>query len=266
MRSWLPQSIGSTIRLKRHITAVICSLCCLLSTPALAGQVAIIIDDIGYRYTDNNVLKLPSSVTLSILPHTKIGGQLAQIAHHQGHEIMVHLPMQALNGQKLGPGGLTNNMTEEQIKQSIQASVRSVPNAVGVNNHMGSLLTQLADPMAWVMQELKQQELFFVDSITTRYSKAAEQANQQGIPLLTRQVFLDNRLDTESLEKQFSQMINMSHQQGYVVMIAHPHPQTISFLQANLHRLNQEGISLVPVSMLLPYKLALKQAQTKPSS
>ncbi|QDF68394.1 divergent polysaccharide deacetylase family protein [Shewanella sp. SNU WT4] len=237
----------------------------MLAKPVLAGQVAIIIDDIGYRHTDSKVLSLPASVTLSILPHTKIGSDIATQAHHNGHDIMVHLPMQALNGKALGLGGLTNHMDEEQIRRSIKASVGSVPHAIGVNNHMGSLLTQLAEPMTWLMQELKQHDLFFVDSNTTRFSKAAQKAEQQGIPLLTRQIFLDNQLDNASLERQFKHLMQLSHSQGYAVMIAHPHPETVRFLRNNLQRLESEGISLVPVSSLLPYKLALTQ-QDKPSS
>lgn len=223
-------------------------LCGLL--PANAAKLAIIIDDIGYRLTDEAALTLPATITLSVLPHTPLGQKLANDGHQKGHEIMLHLPMQALNGKALGPGGLTNDMSEVQIKQQLQAAFNSIPFAKGANNHMGSLLTQMDDPMLWVMQSLKQQQLFFVDSVTTKYTKASDTANQLGVPLLRRHVFLDNDVSQRGLEKQFNQIIERTKQQGKLVAIAHPYPETIQFLRANLSRLEANGIVLVQTSQL----------------
>lgn len=223
-----------------------------------AAQIALIIDDIGYRHTDQAVLALPSTVTLSVLPHTPLGKELANAGHKKGHEIMLHLPMQALNGKALGLGGLTNTMTEAQIRASVVDAINSVPFAKGANNHMGSLLTQLDDPMLWVMETLKQKHLYFIDSMTTRFTKAGETADQLGVPLLKRQLFLDNDTSVNALERQFNLMISQAHTQGSLVAIAHPYPETMRFLKANLQRLKTEGIDLVPASSLLPIGIAHK--------
>ena len=220
-------------------------------TQAHAAKLAIIIDDIGYRVTDKAALSLPQTITLSILPHTPLGQKLAQDGHNKGHEIMLHLPMQALNGKALGPGGLTNEMTEQQIKQQVNSAFATIPFAKGANNHMGSLLTQMDNPMLWVMQSLKQQQLFFVDSVTTKYTKASDKAEQVGVPLLKRQVFLDNDVRESALEKQFTKIIQRAKQEGKLVAIAHPYPETIRFLRANLARLEANGITLVHTSALL---------------
>ena len=230
------------------------ALLALSISQSYAAQLALIIDDIGYRHTDKAVLALPSTVTLSVLPHTPLGKELANAGHQKGHEIMLHLPMQALNGKTLGLGGLTNTMTEAQIRTSVIDAINSVPFAKGANNHMGSLLTQLDDPMLWVMETLKQKQLYFVDSITTRFTKAGDNADKLGIPLLKRQLFLDNDTSDNALERQFNLMISQAHTQGSLVAIAHPYPETMRFLEANLHRLKTEGIDLVPASSLLPHR------------
>ncbi len=224
-----------------------------------ASQVAIIIDDIGYRQSDEAVLTLPDNITLSVLPHTPLGSSVAHIANSRGYEVMLHLPMQALNGKKLGPGGITNDMDEAEIKRTIQQAFRSVPVAKGVNNHMGSLLTQLSEPMQWVMESLKQKDLYFVDSMTTKYTKAGLTADKLGIPQLRRQVFLDNDLSVTALDEQFERIMALAHKQGQVVAIAHPYPETIAYLKQNLPRLKKAGIRLVKTSELLPYRLASKE-------
>lgn len=230
---------------------------------AEAAQVAIIIDDIGYRQSDEAVLTLPDNITLSVLPHTPLGSSVAQKAHEKGHEVMLHIPMQALNGKKLGPGGITNTMTESEIKNTIRLAFESVPFAKGANNHMGSLLTQLEEPMLWVMETLKQKELYFVDSMTTRYTQAGSTADSLGLPQLKRQIFLDNDVSIPALERQFNQLMSLAHSQGQVVAIAHPYPETIAYLKLNLHRLNSAGIRLVKTSELLPYRIANKDNKGK---
>ncbi len=231
-----------------------------------ASQIAIIIDDIGYRQSDEAVLSLPNNITFSILPHTPLGSEVAIKAHNMGHEIMLHLPMQALNGKTMGPGGLTNAMDEAELKQTLEIAFKNIPYAKGANNHMGSLLTQLDEPMQWVMESLKQKELYFVDSVTTRFTKASGKANQLGVPLLRRQVFLDNDVSESALEEQFQRLMSLAHKQGQAVAIAHPYPETIRFLNHNLYRLEKAGIDLVKTSSLLPYDIANKGNNGKDSA
>ncbi|QIR16006.1 divergent polysaccharide deacetylase family protein [Shewanella aestuarii] len=238
----------------RFFLFIILQLVCL--SPLYAANLAIIIDDIGYRQTDEAVLSLPPSITLSVLPHTPLGQRLALAGHQKGHEIMLHIPMQALSGNELGPGGLTNDMSEEQVKSEITSAFNNIPFARGANNHMGSLLTQLTEPMQWVMQSLKIQQAYFVDSVTTSYSKASTAARDVGVPLLQRQVFLDNDVHHQALEKQFKQIIQFAKQEGNLVAIAHPYPETVAFLTANLPRLKANGIELVHTSELLAVDIA----------
>ncbi|WP_028766642.1 divergent polysaccharide deacetylase family protein [Shewanella fidelis] len=228
----------------------------LPSTSAFASKIAIIIDDIGYRQSDKAVLTLPANITLSILPHTPLGKTLASQAYQQGNEILVHLPMQALNGKAIGQGGLTNTMSESEFKTQVSKAIASVPHASGANNHMGSLLTQLKQPMRWVMEALQQQDIYFIDSRTTKFTQAGAVAQSVGIPLLNREIFLDNDKSWAGLERQFQQAIKLAKSKKQIVVIAHPYPETIAFLTNNLSRLDDEKIQLVHASELLPQPTA----------
>ncbi|MEZ9197959.1 divergent polysaccharide deacetylase family protein [Shewanella sp. 10N.286.54.B9] len=238
-------------------------LCFLLfSSSSFAARIAIIIDDIGYRQSDKAVLTLPPNVTLSVLPLTPLGKAVATKAHQQGSEILVHLPMQALNGKTIGPGALTNAMSEQDFKKQLQQAIDSVPFASGANNHMGSLLTQLDKPMHWVMDALLQRDIYFIDSVTTKYTQAGAVAEKVGVPLLKRTIFLDNDKTEAALELQFQKAIKLTETQTDVVVIAHPYPETLTFLNNNLHRLAQAEIALVPPSKLLPISVASKNDTT----
>lgn len=221
---------------------------------ATNAKVAIIIDDIGYRKTDANVLQLPSNITLSILPHTPYGKDLAQQGYIANHEIMLHIPMEAENGKFLGPGGLTSDMNETMIRQSLKEAFEEVPFAIGINNHMGSLLTALHQPMSWVMKFIKEQDVIFIDSATSSNSKAGTIAKKLGVPTLQRNIFLDNNLEHTYIAQQFLLLIKRAKRHKIAIAIAHPHPETIDSIKRLLPLLSKQGIELVTISQLFKHQ------------
>ena len=234
---------------------ILFSFIIFVSCSALANansKIAIVIDDIGYRSTDKSVVNLPKQVTFSVLPHTPYGRELAEKGNSQQRDILLHVPMESINNLLLGPGAITSEMSEESVKKTLAASVADIPHVIGVNNHMGSRLTQLERPMRWTMQFLKDNDLFFLDSRTSRYSQAEYVAKDIGVPALNRRIFLDNTINEEYIEKQFLKLIQISKREEVVIAIAHPHPETVNVLKRMLPMLENNNIELVSISDLLP--------------
>ncbi|MGJ8693207.1 MAG: divergent polysaccharide deacetylase family protein [Thalassotalea sp.] len=235
------------------ITIIIALSTSLFSAISLAEklQVVIVIDDIGYRKTDEAALDLPGNITFSVLPHTPYGQKLALQANRQNKDVLLHIPMESTIGKKLGPGALTSEMNETDFQQQLNKAFIEIPFAVGINNHMGSKLTQLYSPMAWTMRYLKQKEVMFLDSMTTKLSKGEEVAKLFGVPSLHRHVFLDNQLTEAYISQQFAQLIAIAQQNQYAVGIAHPHPETIAILTKLIPKLSELNIELVPISDII---------------
>jgi hypothetical protein len=124
---------------------------------------------------------------------------------------------------------------------------------MGVNNHMGSMLTQHPGLMAWIMDEMHANEpdLFFVDSYTTPRSVALQVADEAGVPAVRRKVFLDDDLDPAAIRSEFARLIEVARRDGAALAIGHPHPQTLAVLREELPRLSDESIRLVRVSDLI---------------
>lgn len=218
---------------------------------SLSSQVAIVIDDIGYRKTDKIALTLPGNVTYSVLPHTPFAYELASQAHKHNKDVLLHIPMESEIGKKLGPASLTSDMNEHDIHVKLEKAFLEIPFAIGINNHMGSHLTQLYAPMAATMKYLKNNNRMFLDSRTTPLSKGEEVAKLFGVPSLHRHVFLDNKLNKRYVSKQFKQLMEIAKQEGKAIAIAHPHPETIAILKELIPLLNKNGIELVKLSTLL---------------
>ncbi|MEP1471470.1 MAG: divergent polysaccharide deacetylase family protein [Halieaceae bacterium] len=218
-----------------------------------AARLVIIIDDLGHQLSNGRqAADLPGAITLSILPYTGHGDRIAKRGHRAGKEIMLHAPMSNLANQPLGAGGLTPELSEEEFRASLTASLQQIPHVQGVNNHMGSELTQYRLQMGWLMEELKANALYFVDSRTSSDTVAASVAQEYDLPHLSRQVFLDNEATREAIEERFNTAVLRAKKDGLAVAIGHPYKATLDFLAEALPTLSEQNIELVTVSAALP--------------
>jgi len=220
--------------------------------PPTTPRIAIIIDDIGYHYEHGKrSINLPGAVTLAVIPFTPNATRLANLAHKQGKELMLHAPMSNINGTPMEPGALTEDMNRETFLSRLRESLNSVPHIQGLNNHMGSLLTQQAPAMSWLMGELKAQQLYFVDSRTSADSVAWQSARNQALPTLKRDIFLDHERNEIFIEQQFQRLLRIATSQGQAVGIGHPYPETLTYLTKAIPELKLLNIELVSISALL---------------
>ena len=224
--------------------------------------IAIIIDDLGNAHPrDKRAVLLPGKLSLAFLPHTPYTKELANLAYALHKDVLLHLPMQSTDDEALGPGGLTLEMDAPQLVHAFLSRLASVPHAVGVNNHMGSLLTQHPGHMQWLMQAMsKTGSLFFIDSFTAAKSIAYKIATENWIPNMKRDVFLDSVRDPAAIHREFFRLLEIARKNGIALAIGHPYPETLAALEALLPTLSQRGIRLVPVSQLI--KLDIQRIQT----
>jgi polysaccharide deacetylase 2 family uncharacterized protein YibQ len=245
-----------------YLVLLVLALTSFSVSAVYAGQprqpvISIIIDDIGYRNIDDaNALALPGPLAYAIMPHSPLAHKMAELASNNGKDIILHMPMEAMEHDKnrfLGPGGLTQQMNEVQFISTLIYNLRSVPNIIGVNNHMGSLLSRDKERMGWLMEYLDVRNIFYVDSVTIGNSVAATAARARNVPYLRRDVFLDNSLKYDDIDAQFSELIRVARQKGSAIAIGHPHPETIRVLAHNLARLHEFGVRLISVREMVNY-------------
>ncbi|MFQ3190657.1 MAG: polysaccharide deacetylase 2 family uncharacterized protein YibQ [Paraglaciecola sp.] len=244
-----------------------CLFC--ISCPARSAQIALIIDDMGNNKQDAMAFALPENVAFAILPNKPLSKTFSKRAAAQQREVMLHMPMESLAGNNQEKSVLLSNMRPHQIVRMLETALSTVPDAVGVNNHMGSRLTQLSLPMSITMEFLSEKGLFFVDSRTTRYSKAEIIAKQNGVLSTKRNVFIDHTPSPEQINKQFQRLLSLSKKYGYAVGIAHPYPQTLEYLKIHLGTLQQQGIELVKLSDIVSSGVTYayrQKAESKPTS
>lgn len=222
------------------------------ATAAAQPRIAIIIDDLGYhRQNGQAITDLPAPITCAVIPYSPHGRKLAERASRAGKEVLVHLPMDAGQHVRLDRGGLRLGISENELLDTVRQALSQIPQARGLNNHMGSALTEQNEPMSWLMAELKAHQLFFVDSRTSGHSVAQRVAQQQGLANAGRDIFLDNDRNLVKINAQFNKLIRLARQRGQAIAIGHPYPETVHYLQQVLPLMDDAGIQVVPVSSLL---------------
>jgi len=216
-------------------------------------KIAIIVDDLGYDSdTDLSFFRLDMPLSFSVLPHGPSTRSIVRKANREGHELILHLPMEPKNYPtvKPGPGGIFLSMDKKKILSVLREDLRLIPGASGVNNHMGSSFTENREKMLVVLKELKKRGLYFIDSRTTKHTVALDLARDIGLPAARRRVFLDNNLEPKALKIQMERLLSMARHRGSAIGICHPYKETYLLLKRYRSKI-QEEYHLVPASELV---------------
>lgn len=217
-------------------------------------RVAIVIDDMGWDIgMAKSLLDLEAPLSFAVLPQATYQAEIVRAVHQHGRDILLHLPMEPHGYPNVNPGqpALLNHMAPVELITLLQAALHSIPTAIGVNNHMGSRLTENSSAMRTIMRELREQNLFFLDSRTSSNSQAYRVAQEMGVRAAQRHIFLDHEPKPKQIMRQLQRLISVAHTQGTAVGIGHPYPETLEVLQQALPQFEQTGIQLVPISQLV---------------
>lgn len=230
--------------------------------PNAPARIAIIIDDMGMnRVLSNKMAAIDAPLTLAYLPYADDLPRLTGEAKAKGHELLIHMPMEAMDQrQNTGPIALKQGMSREDVRAMLGRAFDSFEGYAGINNHMGSRVTQDSQMMGWVMDELAKRDLFYVDSKTISTSIGADAARDRGLEYAERDVFLDHQETDAFVRAALQKTESVALQKGYAIAIGHPKDVTLRGLQEWLPTLKARGFEIVPVSdlMMIP---AVKQAK-----
>ncbi len=221
------------------------------------GELAILIDDFGYcGEGTEEMLALPIPFTAAIMPFSACAESDAAAVRQAGKEIFIHMPMESLTGKKewVGKKGVFRTMTDEEIRLRVEEAFSILPDAAGMNNHMGSAIMEDRRSLSVVMDLLKERDMLFVDSMTTAKSLGRTLAEEKGVPFLGRDVFLDSTDSLEQVKSNLRKAAEVALEKGEALAIGHVGPEggkvTAQAIKELIPELEQAGITFVTVSEL----------------
>lgn len=220
--------------------------------PGAAPRIAIIVDDVGPAAAlSQRTARLPRPVTLAFLPYAQGLDSLVGTAQSNGHEIFLHLPMEPVGEENPGPNAILVGLETDERRRRLEWAFARLPQAVGVNNHMGSRATSDPAVMLEVLQAIRGRGLPFIDSRTSPLSVGATLAARLGMDHAVRDVFLDNLPTPEAVRRQLDALERVARARGQAIAIGHPFPATLSVLEAWLPAAAGRGFEIVHAGELL---------------
>jgi uncharacterized protein len=247
---------GNALTLKAGIRDIILESLFLKRKELLKKyRAAIVIDDLGYdKKVAQELIALKEPLTFSILPGERYSREIANLVTQAGYEVLLHQPMEPLDYPKDNPGkrAILMNMSPQQVRAMMVKNISDVPYVDGVNNHMGSRVTEDETKMGEVLAVVKEHKLFFVDSRTSTKSVAYKTARKMGVRASYNMVFLDNENNVDYVKKQLDKAVAIALKNGKVVAIGHcERKETLAALREKLPEFLKLGIEIVPVSQLV---------------
>jgi polysaccharide deacetylase 2 family uncharacterized protein YibQ len=224
-----------------------------IAPAASRPRIVVVIDDLGQDAARaREAASLPVEVVLAFLPYPAATPTLAREAAEHGHEILLHMPMEPSGASAdPGPDALIAALSGAEVRRRLATALARVPDAIGVNNHMGSGLTEDGRAMADVMAMLAERGLYFLDSRTSARTVAWREAERAGVPWAMRSVFLDNDAHVWAVEVQLQRLEDAARRDGIAIGIGHPHRETLAALGPWAKGLATRGFELVPLSKVV---------------
>lgn len=213
-----------------------------------SAQLALIIDDGGYNMENfKEMLGIGKPITYAILPFTPHAREAALLAYRDGSEVMLHLPMEPKNGEQysLEKNTVRTGMDSKRVQKILEDALKQVPHVRGINNHMGSKATEDPQVMEALMQVLKKEGLYFIDSNTSFQTLGPEMARKAGVASRRNDQFIDREKKIEAIKNAIRLAMRKAKQEGRAVAIGHPHPLTARAIKEMISEIEKEGIRLV---------------------
>lgn len=221
------------------------------------GYLAIIIDDFGYGGEGTeSMLQLDIPFTAAVMPFSTRSKEDLELIKKAGKEYIVHLPMESLTGKRewVGDKGVFTDMTEEEIREVTEEAIDIVKGASGINNHMGSAVTADEKSLSAVFDVLKENDMFFIDSLTSADTISEKVGKEIGVTVLKRDVFLDSTDDIEKIKNNILKAGEVALNNKTAIAIGHVGPEggeiTAKALKEMAPELAKMGVRLVTVTEL----------------
>jgi polysaccharide deacetylase 2 family uncharacterized protein YibQ len=141
-------------------------------------------------------------------------------------------------------------MDQSEIEKTLVKNLDSLNNISGANHHMGSKASANKRVMEQIINLLKERNMFYVDSSTSRESVGAELASQEQVPTAENYLFIDNVDQQQEIEKMIMRLAKIALEKEELLIIGHVKENTAQAIKESIPQLEELGIKLVYASQL----------------
>ncbi|MBE7036820.1 MAG: divergent polysaccharide deacetylase family protein, partial [Ruminococcaceae bacterium] len=162
------------------------------------------------------------------------------------------------NPRHLGPRPITTGLSREDIQTWMEDALREMPEAVGVNIHMGTLSSTKEQIIGPVFDMLEKKKMYFLDSKTSSKSVCRQVAETKAVDFYENRVFLEHERKTkEYVKKRLRKAMDIALSEGECIAIGHVGNEggmiTVEAIRELLPEFEERNVALVFLSELTPF-------------
>jgi polysaccharide deacetylase 2 family uncharacterized protein YibQ len=221
------------------------------------GRLALIIDDYGERPDlSRRFAELPGTFTAAVRSNLENAQGWANEARQAGMDVILNLPMEPKNYPTRNPGqdAVLVDISGREIRKRVTRALDQVGPVQGVKTYMGSLAVEDRDVMRPVLEEMKERDLYFLDSARSEYSTVPDLARELEVLLYTVTSLSEvdaGRRGQSAIEIRFDDLMRRVRVKGYAIGIIHAKSNTLKVLEDRLPRLAREGIVVLGLTEVM---------------
>lgn len=218
-------------------------------------RVAIVVGGLGISQTGTQraIQTLPPDVSLAFAAH---GGSLSRwvgMARRDGHETLLQIPMEPFGYPQTDPGPNTLVINGDDLANAerLNASLGRITGYVGVINHMGGRFSSDSNAMRWLLTEIADRGLMYVDSGRAPRSLAIAVGAAIGAPVVKTNLVIDRVRTPGQVARSLKNLEEMARSEGVAVGFASAFPSSVSAIADWAESARDRGVAVVPVSSAL---------------
>ena len=225
-------------------------------------RIAIVLGGMGLnpQLTRQALRDLPSTVTFAFAPYGEAVQTLAHEARAQGHEIMLHLPMEPFGYPAVDPGPRTLRAGGEAgaNAENLAWLLSRFAGYSGIVNYMGARLGGDESALRPVLAEIGKRGLVWLDDGSSSRSLVHGIAREIDLPVRRGQIIDDASYD--GIRRRLALLEEEAHRSGVAIGSGAGLAVTIDAVQAWARDLAQRGVDLVPASVIFRQTEAPRRA------
>lgn len=219
-----------------------------------APRIAVLFGGLGLsaNLTSEAIAKLPAEVTLAFAPYGSALQAQVNKARSDGHEVMLHMPMEPFDfpANDPGPQTLLSTLTVDQNVDRLHWAMTRFSGFTGLANYMGAKFVTSEEGLKTLFTELKRRGLSFADDGSAARSRTREIARQTGIAFTRGALTIDAVPTQQRIDEALAALESEAEQKGFAMGVASALPISIERVARWAKAIERKGFVLVPVSVL----------------
>ncbi len=220
-------------------------------------KIAFLIEDFDFEadQTTMDFLKFPEPLTFSLIPFDKKSDLTAKAADEYNKEIIIHLPFESHIKDKKRAISQTIMIhhPEEKIRESINKTMKAVPNFAGFSYLLPSFTLEDSRVMGIVLNEIKKHHGYFIYKQNGKNVVVPRIAKKIDIPYREITIVIKTSSDVSAIEDKLKHYAVVAQKRSKVLISVEACKGFITALNNVLPLLQQNGIRLVYVSEIVKH-------------